>query len=139
VWCVSHTIGSQGLCHRLSPTDTVITFLKVSQEREESLVQRLSVPSFTTLRVKEKEENRTGRVSLSRKINCRTSGLLLPKIIQTLANPTVMVIQQWSKQSFHPHHPGGVSTPPIGFFFFYKFVGKMLNFSVKKRDYSLTS
>jgi hypothetical protein len=36
------------------------------------------------------------------------------------ANPTVMVIQQWSKQS-------------------YKCIGKMLNFSVKKRDYSLTS
>ncbi len=54
------------------------------------------------------------------------------------ANPTVMVIQQWSKQSFHPHHPGGVS-PPLGFFFFYKYFGKMLNFSVEKRDYSLTS
>jgi hypothetical protein len=49
------------------------------------------------------------------------------------ANPTVMVIQQWSKQSFHRHHPGGVSTPPLGFFFFYKFIGKMLNFSVKKK------
>jgi hypothetical protein len=34
------------------------------------------------------------------------------------ANPTVMVIQQWSKQSFHRHHPGGVSTPPLEFFFF---------------------
>jgi hypothetical protein len=36
------------------------------------------------------------------------------------ANPTVMVIQQWSKQSFHPHHPGGVSdtdNPPSDFFF----------------------
>ncbi len=55
------------------------------------------------------------------------------------ANPTVMVIQQWSKQRFHPHHPGGVSRhPPLDFFFF-KFIGKMLNFSVKKGDYSLTS
>jgi hypothetical protein len=31
-------------------------------------------------------------------------------------NPTVMVIQQWSKQCFHPHHPGGVSTTPLGCF-----------------------
>ncbi len=34
------------------------------------------------------------------------------------ANPTVMVIQQWSKQSFHPHHPGGVSDTLPDFFFF---------------------
>ncbi len=34
----------------------------------------------------------------------------------------------------------GVSpTHPLGFYFFWKFIGKMLNFSVKKRDYSLTS
>ena len=62
--------------------------------------------------------------------------------VQGSANPTVMVIQQWSKQRFHPHHTGGVSPPwthPLGFFFFCKFIGKMLNFSVKKRDYSLTS
>jgi hypothetical protein len=26
-----------------------------------------------------------------------------------------MVIQQWSKQSFHPHHPG--VTPPLDFVF----------------------
>jgi hypothetical protein len=56
----------------------------------------------------------------------------------TQANPTVMVIQQWSKQSFHPHHPGCLRHPPLDFFFF-KFIGKMLNFSVKKRDYLLTS
>ncbi len=36
-----------------------------------------------------------------------------------LVNPTVMVIQQWSKQSFHPHHPGGVPTPPLGFLFLF--------------------
>ena len=29
--------------------------------------------------------------------------------VQGSANPTVMVIQQWSKQRFHPHHPGGHS------------------------------
>jgi hypothetical protein len=32
------------------------------------------------------------------------------------ANPTVMVIQQWSKQSFHPHNPGVVDTK-LDFFF----------------------
>jgi hypothetical protein len=36
---------------------------------------------------------------------------------QQQTNPKVMVIQQWSKQSFHPHHPGGVSDPPLDFFF----------------------
>jgi hypothetical protein len=41
-----------------------------------------------------------------------------------MANPTVMVIQQWSKQSFHRHHPGGVYTPPLGFFFFTNLLGK---------------
>jgi hypothetical protein len=54
-------------------------------------------------------------------------------------NPTVMVIQQCSKQSFQPHHPGVSETPPSRFFFLNKFIGKMLNFSVKKSDYSLTS
>jgi hypothetical protein len=39
------------------------------------------------------------------------------------ANPTVMVIQQWSKQRFHPHHPGG-ATHPLGFFFFENLLGK---------------
>jgi hypothetical protein len=37
----------------------------------------------------------------------------------SLANPTVMVIQQWSKQSFHPHHPGVFSDTPPWIFFFY--------------------
>jgi hypothetical protein len=45
-----------------------------------------------------------------------------------------MVIQQWSKQTFHPHNPEGVSDTPPWFFFFYKFIGKMLNFSVKKKQ-----
>ncbi len=45
-----------------------------------------------------------------------------------------MVIQQWSKQRFHPR----LRHPSLDFFFF-KFIGKMLNFSVKTRDYSLTS
>jgi hypothetical protein len=48
------------------------------------------------------------------------------------ANPTVRVIQQCSKQSFQPHHPGVSETPPLNFFFFAKFIGKMLYFSVKK-------
>jgi hypothetical protein len=52
-----------------------------------------------------------------------------------------MVIQKWSKQDFHPdhRHSGGVGDTPQGFFFKYKFIGKMLNFNVKKRDCSLTS
>ena len=32
-------------------------------------------------------------------------------------NPTVMVIQKWSKQSFQPHHPRVSETPPSDFFF----------------------
>jgi hypothetical protein len=38
---------------------------------------------------------------------------------QETANPTVMVIQQWSKQRFHPHHPGVSPTPPQWIFFFF--------------------
>jgi hypothetical protein len=64
--------------------------------------------------------------------NWNRSGI--PKDRDEVITPEV----QWSKQSFYPHHPGGVSdTPP--WIFLYKFIGKMLNFSVKKRDYSLTS
>ncbi len=37
---------------------------------------------------------------------------------------TVMVIYQWSKQSFQPHHLGGVGHPPT-----IEFMGKMLYFS----------
>jgi hypothetical protein len=47
-------------------------------------------------------------------------------------NPTVGGIQQRSKQSFQSHHPGGVANTPPQFFFFNKFIGKMLYFSVKK-------
>ncbi len=46
------------------------------------------------------------------------------RLLQAEANPTVMVIQQWSKQSFHPHHPGGSATPPLDFFFFTNLLGK---------------
>ena len=48
--------------------------------------------------------------------------LTVPTTMSVWANPTVMVIQQWSKQRFHPHHTGGVSPPwthPLGFFFFF--------------------
>ena len=34
-----------------------------------------------------------------------------------LANPTVRGIQQCSKQSFQPHHPGVSDPPPLDFFF----------------------
>jgi hypothetical protein len=37
--------------------------------------------------------------------------------IHIRANPTVMVIQECSKQSFRPHHREGVGTPPMDFFF----------------------
>jgi hypothetical protein len=47
-------------------------------------------------------------------------------------NPTVMVIHQWSKQSFQPHNPRLSETQTHGFFFLNKFIGKMLYFSVKK-------
>ena len=40
------------------------------------------------------------------------------------ANPTVMVIQQWSKQSFQPHHPGVSETPRLDFFFLTNLLGK---------------
>jgi hypothetical protein len=33
------------------------------------------------------------------------------------ANPTVRGIQQCSKQSFQPHHPGVSDPPPLDFFF----------------------
>jgi hypothetical protein len=41
------------------------------------------------------------------------------------ANPTVRGIQQYSKQSFQPQHPGVSETPPLSIFFFYKFIGKI--------------
>ncbi len=47
------------------------------------------------------------------------------------ANPTVRGMQQWSKQNFQPHHPGGVDTP-LSIFFPSIFWGKILYFSVKK-------
>jgi hypothetical protein len=63
------------------------------------------------------------------------SYLVSTEICFHTANPTVRGIQQCSKQ---PHHPG-VSDPPPRFFFFDKFIGKMLYFSANKRDSSLTS
>ena len=48
------------------------------------------------------------------------------------ANPTVRGIHQWSKQSFQTHHPGSVGDNRPRYFFFNKFIGKMLYFSVNK-------
>jgi hypothetical protein len=55
-------------------------------------------------------------------MSCREKPLRLPPAQR--ANPTVMVIQQWSKQRFHPHHPGGVSDTPPWIFFFSNLLGK---------------
>jgi len=55
------------------------------------------------------------------------------------ANPTVRGIQQCSKQSFQSHNPGVSEIPPLDFFFSTNLLQKILYFSVKKRDYSITS
>jgi hypothetical protein len=48
-------------------------------------------------------------------------------------NPTVMVIQQWSKQSFYPHHPGGVSDTAPWFVFFLQIYWENAVFQCKKK------
>jgi hypothetical protein len=50
----------------------------------------------------------------------------------SIINPTVRGIQQCSKQSFQPHHPGVSETRPPRIFYFLKVIGKMLYFSIKK-------
>jgi hypothetical protein len=51
----------------------------------------------------------------------------------TRVNPTVMVIQEWSKQSFHPYHPGVSPDTPTWIFFFLQIYWENAKFQCKKK------
>jgi hypothetical protein len=123
----------------------IIGKLTSSLQRQEFSLRNMTVTTFTS--ATQSSSHNLNRKSATSSLSCGITDYFeyrwITCVVQithspiTLANlsanPTVMVIQQCSKQSFQPHHAGVSETPPSRFFFKKQIYWENAKFQCKKK------